>query len=280
MLHNGWGTALARRALTDLMKEEDAMPNDDLTAIAAVLDRSGSMQAMREDAMGGFNAFLEDQKKAPGKAELTVVLFDDQYELLCNAADIQNVDPLTEATYVPRGQTALYDAIGRTINVLKAAIAKRPEDEQPKRVILVVVTDGEENASKEFEREQIFEQLKKLKADENWKVMFLAADQDALQVGQSLGATKGLSVVTGRSKIGARAAYRASNAAVRCLRSGGEVEELTSGGLVGAEALYSQSLAADQGDGSVMCFSGDGVGTADANVQPVVDNTSDGKDKK
>lgn len=257
------------------------MPNANLTAIAAVLDRSGSMQGMREDAMGGFNAFLKDQKTAPGSAELTVALFDHQYEVLHDAADIQSVEPLTEATYVPRGRTALYDAIGRTINVLKAGIDKRPEDEQPGKVIVVIVTDGRENASREFDRDKVFEQIKQLKAGENWKFIFLAADQGALAVGCELGVGRSMSAVIGGTKVGARSAYRSANAAVRGLRSGVEVEELTSGGLKGMTAVYSQSLAADQGDGGPMCFADDGVGMPDAKAPNAdADNTSDDKDKK
>ena len=242
------------------------MPKDDLTAIAAVLDRSGSMESMREDAMGGFNAFLDDQKKAPGSAELTVALFDGRYEVLHDAADIQIIEPLTEATYVPRGGTALYDAIGRTINVLKAGIDKRPEDEQPGKVIVVIITDGQENSSREFNRDQVFEQIKQLKAGKNWKFIFLAADQGALAVGQELGVGRSMSAVVGGTKKGARSAYRSANAAVRCFRSGGEIAEMTSGGLSGVEALYSQSLAADQGDGGPVSFAGDGVGTAAAKI--------------
>lgn len=252
------------------------MPRDDLTAIAAVLDRSGSMQDMREDAMGGFNAFLKDQQDAPGEAELTVALFDHEYVLLHDAADIKLVKPLDETTYVPRGGTALYDALGRTVNVLQASIEKRPEDERPGKVIIVIVTDGQENSSSEFTRERVFEQLKKLKADKGWKVMFLAADQDALEVGHSLGVGRARSAAVDGTKVGARASYRAMNAAVRGFRSGVDIEAISAGGETGVQALYSQSLAADQGDGAAMSFAADGVGTP----EPTADNTSDDKDGK
>lgn len=232
------------------------MPDADLTLIAAVLDRSGSMQSMRDDAMGGFNAFLEDQKKAPGDAELTVLLFDDEHITLHDAAKLEDVQPLTEETYVPRGGTALYDAVGRTINVLKASIDARADDKKPSKVIVVIVTDGYENASKEFTQPQVFEQIKKLKADKGWKFIFLAADQNALAVGQSLGVGKSMSAVLTGGKIGARAGYRSANAMVRGLRGGAMPQNIG--------AVYSQSLAADQGDGKAMSFSDDGVGDSSA----------------
>ncbi len=90
--------------------------NQTLTEIVCILDRSGSMQSMRDDAIGGFNAFLEEQKKLPGAAHLTVVLFDHEYDVLHQGVDIQQVAPLNSDTYVPRGQTALLDAVGRTVD--------------------------------------------------------------------------------------------------------------------------------------------------------------------
>ena len=88
--------------------------NKNLTELVFLLDRSGSMASMQNEAIGGFNSFLEEQKKVEGEAKLTMVLFDNQYELLCSGKDIKNCEPLTDKVFVPRGTTALLDAIGRT----------------------------------------------------------------------------------------------------------------------------------------------------------------------
>ncbi len=129
--------------------------NKNLTAIAYILDRSGSMQSMVEPAIAGFNRFLDDQRKAPGHARLTLVLFDDQYEVPCQSLPIEEVTELDTTTYVPRGTTALLDAIGRTIEELGQRLAATPEPERPGQVIVAIFTDGLENASLQFDHHKI-----------------------------------------------------------------------------------------------------------------------------
>ena len=106
------------------------MPDPDLTELLSVLDRSGSMESIRDDALGGFNAFLDAQKAIPGAARLSLVLFDHEHRLALDGVSLADVEPLTRETYVPRGTTALLDAVGRTVDSVGARLAATPEAEQ------------------------------------------------------------------------------------------------------------------------------------------------------
>ena len=130
----------------------------DLTDITLVVDRSGSMEQIREDAEGGVNSFISQQAKEPGEALLTLVQFDTEYEFLHTGVPIQNV-PRYEL--VPRGMTALLDAVGRAINETGERLAKMPQPDRPGLVIFVVMTDGQENSSKEFNKSQVKEMIER-----------------------------------------------------------------------------------------------------------------------
>src|SRR5689334_1631785 len=123
--------------------------NNEITELVFILDRSGSMDSMKKEAIGGFNAFLEEQKKLPGEAKLTVALFDHEYILLCNGKSIKEVEPLNEKTYEPRGTTALMDAIGRTLDDVGKRINSVSHDcaacggtKKTTKVLVAVLTDG------------------------------------------------------------------------------------------------------------------------------------------
>jgi Mg-chelatase subunit ChlD len=161
--------------------------NNDAIDITIVLDRSGSMASVREDTIGGFNSFLEEQKAVPGSAALTLVQFDDQYEVLYEGRRLQDVPLLSAQTFVPRGSTALLDAIGRTVYATGIRLAAQPEHERPGKVLFVIMTDGEENASREFSRRQVFDMLTHQHEKYQWEVVFIGANQDAVATGASYG---------------------------------------------------------------------------------------------
>ena len=121
----------------------------DLTEIAFVLDRSGSMNPIAADAIGGFNTFLASQQSLPGEARLTLVLFDHEYLVTHNNVDIRSVPPLHSAAYLPRGMTALLDAVGRTIDDVGARLATTPEEQRPAKMIVAILTDGQATASRD-----------------------------------------------------------------------------------------------------------------------------------
>lgn len=152
----------------------------DLTEIACVLDRSGSMNAIAGDAIGGFNTFLAAQQALPGTARLTLVLFDHEYQLAHNNVPIQDVPPLDEHTYVPRGMTALLDAVGRTIDDMGARLAATPEAERPAKVIVAILTDGMENASRDYTYDKVSSMIRHQQQKYSWEFIFLAANQDAI----------------------------------------------------------------------------------------------------
>ena len=158
------------------------MSKEKTVEVVCVLDRSGSMVSIINDSIGGFNTFLKTQKDLPGKAKLTVVLFDDQYEKLYDRIKIKEGEDLTTDTYVPRGMTALYDAIGKTI--------KSIDVKKSTPVVIAILTDGEENASKEYTQEMINTLIKE-KRDLGWEFIFLAANQDAFAIGGALGIDAG-----------------------------------------------------------------------------------------
>lgn len=150
----------------------------DYTHIAIILDRTGSMQSIRDDTIGGFNAFLAEQQAQPGHATLTLVQFDSQdaYEVIHRVVPIAEVPPLTAATFVPRASTPLLDAIGRGIGDLDASLAAMPEAERPGRIVFAIVTDGQENASVEFRKEDIARLIRERSEAADWQFVFLSAD--------------------------------------------------------------------------------------------------------
>jgi hypothetical protein len=157
------------------------------TDISIVLDRSGSMQSVKSDTIGGFNAFLEDQQKAGGEATITLAQFDDVYEVVYSAIPLANAKPLDDKTFVPRGSTALLDAIGRTIHGTGRRLEGMPESKRPEKVIFVILTDGEENASKEFPPQKINEMISHQRDVYKWDFVFLGANQDAITTAANLG---------------------------------------------------------------------------------------------
>jgi uncharacterized protein YegL len=158
--------------------------NNDLTLIAVILDRSGSMSSCQSDMEGGLNTFIQEQTAQPGSARLTLAQFDNEYELVEDYRDIQ------EAGYyqlVPRGVTALLDAIGRTVTNTGARLAAMPEDERPGKVVCVIITDGYENASKEWTKERVAALIKEQEEKYSWEFTYLGANQDAIATGTGMG---------------------------------------------------------------------------------------------
>jgi uncharacterized protein YegL len=150
------------------------------TEIAFILDQSGSMGGHVEAAIAGFNEFLRDQQAVEGQARLTLVLFDDQYEVPADNIPVSEVCELDTLTYVPRGSTALLDAIGKTIDSFKARIKALPEAARPDQVIFAIFTDGDENASHRYTWRDIAGKIRRRQAKQGWEFLFLGANQDAI----------------------------------------------------------------------------------------------------
>ena len=158
-----------------------------LTELVFILDRSGSMTGLESDTIGGYNAMLEKQRKEEGEAFVTTILFDDEYEILHNRVNIKRVNPITDREYYVRGMTALLDAVGKTINKTVKAIIKSDEDEQPSNVLFVIITDGMENASREFSYKKIKQMIEHEKEKYSWEFIFLGANIDAIATAAKFG---------------------------------------------------------------------------------------------
>ena len=139
-----------------------------------LLDRSGSMRGLESDTIGGYNSLLESQKN--NNVKVTTILFDHQYEILTNRIDIKEAKKLDDQTYFVRGCTALLDAIGKTIEEL--------DKQNPKKVLFVITTDGEENASQKYNKNKIRELIK---GHNNWEFMYIGADIDSYKEGSLIG---------------------------------------------------------------------------------------------
>src|SRR6476659_5124770 len=161
-------------------------PNAHYTEIAFILDRSGSMHCCQQDAIAGFNQFLDDQQKTEGLAKLTLILFDDEYLVAVSSVPAQEVVPLTDDTYQPRGCTALLDAIGQTIDDLGHRFAAMAEKDRPGQVIVAILTDGLENASQRFSWKKIAGKIKHQTDTYKWIFLFLGANQDAIATASNL----------------------------------------------------------------------------------------------
>ena len=193
--------------------------------IVAIIDKSGSMDSIKEDAIGGFNSFLNDQKMVDGEADFTLVLFDDQYNMLIDGKDIQKVEPLNEKTYRPSGMTALLDAVGRTIDRVGERLDETPEEEKPSKVIFFILTDGLENSSSDYSRERIKEMIEHQESKYSWEFIYGGANQDAFAEAGSLGIRGANTMNFASTGKGVRNAYMSNSALVTSYRTGTPSDE-------------------------------------------------------
>lgn len=192
------------------------------TEVLVITDRSGSMSSIVNDVIGGYNTFIEEQKKIPGEARVTFVQFDDKYEEVYVGKPLQSVPTLNRDTFVPRGSTALLDAIGRTLNSQSLRIKNEGWAEL---VVVCIITDGEENASREYTAERV-RTLTQEAEGKGWKFVYLGANQDAFKVTQHLGFRGAISANYSADSVGTKYAYGVMGQTMSCLRSGGSEEDL------------------------------------------------------
>lgn len=158
-----------------------------LTHIIFVVDRSGSMQGIAKDMIGGYNTFIQTQKELSAECFVSFYQFDDIYETVFERTPLAQVQVLDAKTYLPRGSTALYDAIGFTIDSYGKYLAELPEEERPDRILFVTITDGLNNASKTFTVEAVRDKIKHQTENYKWDFVFLGSNIDAWSAGESLG---------------------------------------------------------------------------------------------
>lgn len=207
------------------MTDTNANPN---ILIGFCLDESGSMQGIRQQTIDGFNEYINDLRKQEGETRISLTMFSDisgslsgerdaaTYRPYVFAADLRVLAPLTLDAYRPRGNTPLYDAIGHTVTSLASWLGAQPNKWT---VLFVIQTDGKENASKEYTREQVFSLIREKEAS-GWKFIYLGADQDnyeAERISQGMGMSAGQTVSYAKSGTGSM--YATVSAVTSSLRT-------------------------------------------------------------
>jgi len=200
-----------------------------LTNIVFILDKSNSMGFITKDVIDGFNTFLKNQQKLEGEAEMSIVLFSSEVENISTLTNINNIEPLTEKTYCPSGMTALHDAIGYTIIKLGKILDARPESEKPEKVLIIIMTDGDENCSNYYSKNDVKELIDHQTEKYNWEFIYLGANQDAHANSKGIGINHYTNYTTSTSASGIKGqstAYATLDSCVSDWRCMGDIGEL------------------------------------------------------
>lgn len=192
-----------------------------LTEIIFIIDKSGSMQNLIDDTIGGFNSFVESQQEIDGDAHLTTVLFSSGYTKLHNHIDIHEVPAMDRTQYTVGGMTAMLDAIGETIKEVQDRIDDTPDNERPDKVICVIITDGEENYSRIYRKADIQKMINHQTKGHGWQFIFLGANMDAVTEASQIGIN--MSTTYAADNIGIKSVYTAVDSAVSSYRNTGTV---------------------------------------------------------
>ncbi len=197
--------------------------NNNLTEIVFILDRSGSMAGLEDDTVGGFNAMVEKQKKEPGEALLSAVLFSDESEVLYDRVDLRRVEPMTERQYRVGGCTALLDAIGGAVHHIANVHKYAREEDRPGKTIFVITTDGMENASRAYRYDEVRRMVKHEQEKHGWEFLFLGANMDAISAARSFGIRPDRAVRYARDSAGTALNYQVVSETVASFRARKEI---------------------------------------------------------
>jgi uncharacterized protein YegL len=159
--------------------------------IAVVLDRSGSMNVVREPTINNFNEFIEDQRIAVKDADLRFVQFGGRDYSVTYSGPLQSAPRLTTEMFVPNGSTPLNDAIGKTVDQLGAEFSARPESDRPNKVVVLILTDGGENASKEYTQQEVAQKVRHQQDVYNWQFVFMGATEDTVLTAEQYNIPRG-----------------------------------------------------------------------------------------
>jgi uncharacterized protein YegL len=192
----------------------------DFTEIVMILDRSGSMGHLEKDTIGSFTKFIKEQKAVPGKANLTMVLFNSHTEVLLNGKNLADVpDNFLDGNYVTSGMTALLDAMDSTIDMVGKRLESMKEEDRPSQVLIVTITDGAENSSTKCSKDALQEKIKHQTDVYGWKFMYLGADVAQMAAGASLGVQSKFMKQYTPDAQGVSLAYCSVSSSVRSLRT-------------------------------------------------------------
>ena len=193
--------------------------------IICILDRSGSMQKLTGDVIGGYNSFLAQQRQEPGTAEVTTILFDDKYETIAAGVDLQKAPELTSSTYYARGTTALLDAIGRTIMETAGRMEKENICPMKRRVLFMIMTDGLENASREYDKATVKALIESTTNDYHWNYIFMGANIDSVAEAAAIGIRADHAMNYAHDSKGVQESFSRMSEAAKEARENGSVGE-------------------------------------------------------
>ncbi len=200
------------------------MYKNNITELVFILDRSGSMAGLEADTIGGFNALIEKQKREPGKAYVSTVLFNTDCRVVHDRAPLETVRPMTADDYTVGGCTALMDALGGAIHhIANIHRYARPED-VPERTLFVITTDGMENASHRYSADKVRAMIAHEKEKYGWEFLFLAANIDAVQTAQHFGIGSDRAVDYRADGQGTRVLYDTVAQTVSNMRAGAPIQ--------------------------------------------------------
>lgn len=190
-----------------------------LTEMVFILDRSGSMSGLEDDTIGGFNAMIEKQKKEPGEAFVSTVLFDNVSEVIHDRSNIQRIAPMTREQYYVRGSTALLDAVGGAIHHIGNVHKYAREEDRPEKTVFVITTDGMENASRMYSYEKVRSMIQRQKEKYGWEFIFLGANIDAAKEAARFGISEDCAANYHADTLGTAVIYEAMSEAVCNVRA-------------------------------------------------------------
>ena len=190
-----------------------------LTEIVFILDRSGSMAGLEGDTIGGFNAMIEKQKREPGEAIVSTVLFDNETEVIHDRADIRRIEPMTDRDYYVRGCTALLDAVGGAIRHIGNVHKYAREEDRPEKTLFVITTDGMENASRKYSYDRLKAMIERQKEKYGWEFIFLGANIDAAREAARFGISEDRAANYHADSMGTAVIYEAMSEAVCNIRA-------------------------------------------------------------
>ena len=196
-----------------------------LTELVFILDESGSMADLVDDTIGGFNSLIEKQKNEEGEALVTTVTFNNRSKTVHDREKLENIGKMTRNDYTPSGCTALYDAIGNSIEHISAIHKYAREEDVPEKTLFVITTDGMENASREFDQKKVKKLIERMQEEKGWEFIFLGANIDAAETAASMGICEDNAVEYHSDCAGTGALFRAVGCAVASVRSKGCVEK-------------------------------------------------------
>ncbi len=198
---------------------------NNITEMVFILDRSGSMQGLEKDTIGGFNSMIENQKTLEGKCYVSTVLFDFETDVIHDRVDLSKVKKMTEKEYFVRGCTALLDAVGGSIHHIGNIHKYARKEDVPEKTIFVITTDGMENASKYYDANTVRKMIERKKEKYGWEFLFLGANIDAAATAESIGIDRKRAANYTASPAGTSALYNTVNKAIINYRNCSEIDE-------------------------------------------------------